>query len=135
MPHPREYACVIDPADKESDKQAIKTAKKVIENAACVFILGYGFDPNNNQRLGLSGALHYGKNSKCVLFTNYKDSNRINKSASRVLFGNSNHFSTLAPEGDPTSGYYFEKSIRDTYEALELDFDTFEEQLVSSTKI
>jgi hypothetical protein len=28
---------VIDPVDKESDKQAIKAAKKVIENAACVF--------------------------------------------------------------------------------------------------
>jgi hypothetical protein len=84
---------------------------------------------------GWGGWGRYEKNNKYVLFTNYNNSNRINKAASRVMFGNSNHFSTLSPEGNPTDRYYFEKSIRDTYEALELDFDSLEEQLISGTKI
>ena len=45
---------VIDPADKESDEHAITVAKKLIKEATCVYILGYGFDENNNKRLGLS---------------------------------------------------------------------------------
>ena len=125
---------VIDPTDKESDKASIRAAKKAIKAAACVYILGYGFDQYNNKRLGLSEALYY-ENRKCVLFTNYNNSNRINKIASRVMFRNPNNFLASFIQGDPMTGYYFEKSIRDTYEALELDFDPVEEQFLSTTKI
>jgi hypothetical protein len=126
---------VIDPTDKESDKASIRAAKKAIKDAACIYILGYGFDPNNNKRLGLSEALYYKTTRKCVLFTNYNNSNRINKSASRVMFHKPDQFLTSFIQGDEMKGYYFEKSIRDTYEALELDFDPLEEQLLSKTKI
>jgi hypothetical protein len=126
---------VIDPADKESDKKVIKAARKVISNAKCIYILGYGFDENNNKRLELSKALYYQDNKKCVLFTNYNNVNRINKSASRVLFHNSAHFLNSPVEGDQTKNYYFEKSVRDTYEALELDFESLEEQLIAGSSI
>jgi hypothetical protein len=109
------------------------SAKESIREAKCVYILGYGFDENNNTRLGLSKSLH--EKNKCVLFTNSNNSNRINKSASRVLFNNPNQFFTLSVHGHQMEGYYFEKSVRDTYEALELDFDALEEQLISTSKI
>jgi hypothetical protein len=114
---------VIDPTDKESDKQVIKAARKVISDAKCIYILGYGFDENNNNRLELSKALYYNEDKKSVLFTNYNNSNRINKSASRVLFCNSEHFLSSSVE------------VRDTYEALELDFDSLEEQFIAGTSI
>jgi hypothetical protein len=122
---------VIDPTDKESDHDLIEAAKQFLKDARCVYILGYGFDENNNKRLGLS-ALHRGSN-KCVLFTNYNNSNRINKSASRMLIGDPYQFLTASSHGDQRTGFYFERSTRDTYEALELDFDALEEQLLSST--
>ncbi len=125
---------VIDPTDKEGDKQVIKAARKVISDAKCIYILGYGFDENNNKRLELSKALYY-EHKKSVLFTNYNNSNRINKSASRVLFRSSDHFLSSSVEGDQSRGYYFEKSVRDTYEALELDFDSLEEQFIAGTSI
>jgi hypothetical protein len=115
---------VIDPTDKESNKEVITAAQKVIRDAKCLYILGYGFD--NSKRLELSEATHYERNSKWVLFTNYNNSNRINKSASGVFVGNSNNFLRSYVEGN-LSTWYFEKSVRDTYEALELDFDPLEE--------
>jgi len=78
---------VIDPTDKESDKKVIQAAREMISDAKCLYILGYGFDENNNKRLELSEATYYERNSKWVLFTNYNNSNRINKSASRFFFG------------------------------------------------
>jgi len=118
---------VIDPTDKESDKKVIQAAREMISDAKCLYILGYGFDENNNKRLELSEATYYERNSKWVLFTNYNNSNRINKSASRVFFRSPNHFLNSSVEGN-LKGFYFEKSVRDTYEALELDFDSLEEQ-------
>jgi hypothetical protein len=100
-----------------------------------VYILGYGFDDNNNKRLGLRDSLAYNyQNDKCILFTNFNGINRIKKTASRLFFGRSDR-SFNVPEGEPTQGHYFEMSTRDTYEALELDFDTLEDQLIAGSSI
>ena len=45
----------IDPHDKE-DRAALKIARKWLESANVLYILGYGFDENNNKRIGLDDA-------------------------------------------------------------------------------
>jgi hypothetical protein len=118
----------IDPDNKEADGELLEYAQRIISEAKCVYILGYGFDVANSKRLKLDKSLRLSKNMrKCVLFTNYGDSNRVNKQASELFYGSFDQF--LPPKspirGNPTTGpYYCEKSIRDVYEALELDFDT-----------
>jgi hypothetical protein len=114
---------VIDPGNKTADADVIKAAQDAIRNAKCVYILGYGFDKTNSDKILKLGELLHERNCKWVLFTNYQDSNRITKRASTVLFGLPNE-RFRAPLGSISgNNHYFEMSTRDTYEALELDFD------------
>lgn len=117
---------VIDPHDKETDKSIIADAKSAIADANRVYILGYGFDANNSERLGLPTSLHYEHNKKSVVFTNFRDINRVNKRASKVFFGNMNHFGPGGATVEGSRDAYYEKSVRDVYEAFELDFDALE---------
>jgi hypothetical protein len=116
---------VIDPHDKETNKDVIKSAIEAIERAKRVYILGYGFDENNSGRLNLSQHLHYGRNEKSVLFTNFGDINRVNKRVSKVLFGHTGN--SFNPPVGRIERLDYEKSVRDVYQALELDFDSLEE--------
>jgi hypothetical protein len=73
----------IDPHDKEEDEDILATARRWIEHAKVVYILGYGFDEQNSKRLGLY-ALPKG-NNKAVMFTNFNNTNTINKRAGRLF--------------------------------------------------
>jgi hypothetical protein len=116
---------VIDPDDKETNDDKIKTATEEIGKAEYVYILGYGFDTNNSDRLRLPMALHYQRaKGKFVFFTNFRDINRVTKRASEVCFGNSGGFAPGQLIKIAASTLY-ERSLRDVYEALELDFDWF----------
>jgi hypothetical protein len=132
---------VIDPSDKDMDVGVLKAAKEAIKDAACVYILGYGFDENNSKRLDLNSSLRLtpsrSDNRKAILFTNFGDVNRVNKKASELFFGNFQSFLPDKPTiwGDPRSDIYCEKSIRDVYGALALDFDALEDQLISGGSI
>jgi hypothetical protein len=117
---------VIDPEDKETDKEIIKAATKAAAEAKRVYILGYGLDPNNSERIGLPKSLHYGTSKKSVMFTNYGDINRVNKRASKVFFGAQNQFNPGGHSIVAQRDALYERSIRDVYEALELDFEPFE---------
>jgi hypothetical protein len=78
---------VIDPEDKGADEAVIKEASEAIVRAKFVYILGYGFDENNSERLGLNNSLRDGRNfNKCVHFTNFEDNNRVNKRASKIFY-------------------------------------------------
>lgn len=127
----------IAPGEKKTEEPAIERAKHAIEDANCVYILGYGFDENNNKLLGLFDSLDLDKTNKVVLFTNFNDHNIVNKKASRVFFGNRQPDRLLANKpaiiGNQLDGYMCEKSIRNVYDALALDFDSPEEQLLSTT--
>ena len=116
---------VIDPHNKGADQKLIETARRAILAAKSVYILGYGFDENNSERLGLRQSLDYEANQKSVYFTNFGNINRVNKRASKLFFGNDVHF----PPGEAsieTAGHcIFERSVRDVYEALEFDFESF----------
>jgi hypothetical protein len=118
---------VIDPHNKETDKRVIALAREAIAKAECVYILGYGFDENNSARLDLRASLDYQKGKRCVYFTNFENKNRVNKIASKLFYGNYGHSFPLHQPWDGDRGScFYEKSIRDVYAALELDFDPFE---------
>jgi hypothetical protein len=111
---------VIDPHDKGANGDDLTIAQTQIHAARRVFILGYGFDEHNSERLRLNEALKYGGNSpKMVAFTNFGDINQVNKRASKVLFGNTASF----PPNGQSIAYHAEKSTRNAYDALALDFD------------
>ena len=124
---------VIDPHDKSDDKQIIVKARAEIQHARCVYILGFGFDVNNSRRLQLERHLREtsARPGKSVMFTNFGDINRINKRASKVIFDTYERFSDPAHPiiGHPLAWYY-EKSTRNVYDALDLDFEALEQELL-----
>lgn len=114
----------IDPDDKGADQSAIRSAANAIQNATYVYILGYGFDENNSARLNLRESLRSVKpNRQRISFTNYGNANRINKRASNLFFRDETHFSSEGSQVETLNQSHYEKSHRDVYEALELDFD------------
>jgi hypothetical protein len=122
----------IDPHDK-SDEVSLKAARGFVDRARCIYILGFGFDRQNCERIGLVPAslqVPSGQKPRSILFTNFQDSNRVNKAASKMFMGNSDAFVHKLPNVDHrgTGGNYHEKSIRNCYDALALDFDEFEEE-------
>lgn len=126
----------IAPHEKQLDL-AVENARRAIDEAGCVYILGYGFDENNNKLLELRQRLSLNKTHKTVMLTNVGDYNVINKKASRVLFGSPDHLLSDKPalSGHETGEYLCEKSIRNVYDAFAFDFDSPEELLLSSTVI
>jgi len=127
----------IAPSEKAVSGE-VEAAREALRKANCVYILGYGFDENNSNLLKLPTTLKLKKGSgKVVMFTNFRDINLVNKNASRVFFRRNDQL--LSGEativGEATGNYLLEKSIRDVYGALALDFDSPEERLTSSTAI
>jgi hypothetical protein len=105
----------------------IEKAREVLREAECIYILGYGFDPLNSELLKLREHLK-ANSGKTVMFTNYKNSGVVNKNAAR-LFGLPPN--ELLPEGGriiPVGNSVYEKSVKDVYGALALDFDAPEER-------
>jgi len=129
---------VIEAADKEQNKEILENAQMAIQDAVCVYILGYGFDDTNSRRLRLDKFLDRSKNTnaKAVMFTNYGDINRINKRASWLFFRDFAHFidPSMSVVGVPTSSYV-EKSARTVYDALDLDFESLEQKLIAGSAI
>lgn len=128
----------IDPHDKEENKAELERARKWIDEAAVVYILGYGFDENNNRRIGLTTSLRLGPaNNKSVMFTNYDNMNTINKRASKLFLGSYGGFvdQTALGTSDPRQGPLVEMSTRTVYEALERDFAALETELIAGSTI
>jgi hypothetical protein len=111
---------VIDSHDKGANPVDLTIAQTQIDDAQRVFILGYGFDETNSKRLRLPESLRLGgKANKVVAFTNFGDINQVNKRASKVFFGNTDSF----PPNGQSIVRHAEKSTRNAYDALSLDFD------------
>lgn len=122
----------IDPHDKEDDPDLLARAQNWIDQARIIYILGYGFDPENNRRIGLDPCLRTG--TKAVLFTNFNDIPSVTQRASKVCCGNLTSFSGRPALGD-LKGRYFEKSARNVYEAFSMDFPELEDELLEDTSI
>lgn len=117
------------PEEKASNEKILEVAKTKIRSAKKVFILGYGFDQENNKKIGISSFLNADNAfHKKVYFTNFLDSNRINKRMGIMCanaedkFINKLIYQTVTKTG---SINHFEKSIKDVYGALASDFDMF----------
>jgi hypothetical protein len=112
---------VIDPHDKPSNERALEIARQRIKEASNIYVLGYVFDENNNRRIGLE-ALRQGipVPYRRVHFTNFRA--RINKRAGRLWAGDVRSF---LQQGHwiKEDGLYAEKSVRNVYDALAVDFD------------
>jgi hypothetical protein len=99
----------------------LEKAKGWVAEAQVGYILGYGFDETNSERIDLH-KLMTSPNGAQVYFTNFKNANSINKRAGTLvghqqIFLERNIFSNRCGT--------FERSERDVYEALELDFGSF----------
>lgn len=114
----------IDPDEKISDLTSIDAAQKAISEAECVYILGYGFDVNNNKRLSLKKSLG---NRKIIAFTNFGDKNIINKRSGRVIFGDPTIFTSREVFGFSGHSRGAEKSTKTVYAAISEDFESIEE--------
>jgi hypothetical protein len=117
----------IDPHDKGLNQDSLQQAKDWVAEAEVIYILGYGFDSNNNERIGLDKIRN--KKGLSIMFTNYNNRNVINKAAGTLLCNNSRAFL----DGSTIHGYdyaqfslYCEKSVRTVYEALDMDFEPLE---------
>lgn len=126
--HASQQIRTIDPLDKGANDDDLQHARHAIETAESVYVLGYGFDPANSARLQMDRLLRHPA-GKSVLFTNFGNSNRISKQASKLFFGTFNDFlgSQNLIRGDRKT-FYYEMSTRDVYEALELDFDSLDDE-------
>jgi len=128
----------VDPHDKEDDEVSLSRARQWVADTGVVYILGYGFDRNNNRRIGLEPSLDNTpprRSGKSVMFTNFGDLNTINKSASHLFYGLYDRFLNRSLHGFPLDGDYVEKSVRTVYEALEKDLYPLEAALIASSKI
>lgn len=98
----------IDPHDKDENGMALEQARQWITDAGTVYILGYGFDPNNSRRVGLNSCSSPSTyRNKSVLYTNYEDTLTVTKRTGELL----SQFGTI------------ECSTRTVYDAIEKDFD------------
>ncbi len=113
----------IDPHEKPKNQDVINKAKKSLSDAKKVYILGYGFDKNNNTLLNLGKCLRPKQhNQKEIYFTNYNNYEIINKNASEVFTGNRSFYFNNSPAVQRVPYGTFERSIKNVYEALEQDF-------------
>ena len=127
-----EHLNVIDPNTKGANTTVLKKAAAAIQAARVCYILGYGFDKNNNDRLEMTENLYLNNKQKAVMFTNFQGSDRINKAASRLFFRDSRVIGAGRPNLEERGGAYCEKSERNVYDALELDFDSLEDHFLAT---
>jgi hypothetical protein len=116
----------VDGDDKLLEKQTLEKAYLAIERAERVFILGYGFDEFNNERLDLANLFQDAGRSREVMFTNFGGLKRVGKSASRIMLGKPFRFVPGVPVDGEGIGTTFEVSEKNVYDALEQDFESFE---------
>jgi hypothetical protein len=90
--------------------------------------LGYGFDELNSKLLQLPGHLKLGRNTKTVMFANYGNSGIVNKNAARLFGFQPNELLMEGGRLISVRDSVCEKSVKDVYGALALDFDSPEER-------
>jgi hypothetical protein len=115
-------------AESDSVPDHIQKARNAIAEAQCVYILGYGFDQLNSGLLNLSEYFQ-ARTGKQIMFTNFNNSGVVNKNAARLFAMHPNELLVQGGRLIPHGPSVIEKSVKDVYGALALDFDSPEEQL------
>ncbi len=125
-----QHIMTINSVDKHLNIESISNSRNNISSAQVIYILGYGFDPLNSERIGLSAQT---QRNRAIMFTNYGNINVINKRASKLFAPGFLH-NDLDIIGDLRSNYW-ERSRRDVYGALSVDFDALESELIAGRSI
>ena len=115
---------------EKNDDEILSKIQSLVQEAQCLYVLGFGFDRNNCARIGFEPGNFQLKNGlprRSIMFTNFGDINRTNKAASRAFFGEANAFLSETTLHQNFARHYYEKSVRDCYGALAYDFDELEE--------
>jgi hypothetical protein len=113
---------VIDPHNKDDGPES-KQAHSILDTAEQLYFLGFGFDPNNVARLSMKA--HSQRPQKKIYFTNLDNAMTVNKRVATSL--------ELSDFRNPDAGiagranWVAEKSTRDCYHALSLDFGPFDD--------
>ena len=121
-----------------SEKAILPEVQRAIDEiklAEHLYILGYGFDPHNNDLLKLGVRTADEPKKKVVHFTNWENHNKINNQVERVFGFNKNDLAgerysaqglryVTANNNSSTAVYTVcEKSTQKVYKALAYDFD------------
>lgn len=80
----------IQHVDKSEEKENIISARRWINEAAKLYILGFGFDKTNSNLVGISDSFSEARRNhvtKSAYFTNYKNKSVITKRAEELFFG------------------------------------------------
>jgi hypothetical protein len=120
----------IEPHNKEIDEKA----SVIISNAEDLYILGYGFDKNNNERLKFKESIKEssGQIQKRIFWTNYDNRNKINKIVAQMLSLKSSDLRKCSDipdshqnnnKGKFIVSFHYEQSIKNAFDALANDFD------------
>ena len=102
---------VIDPHNKALGTECAD-AQALLDAAENIYFLGFGFDPNNTSRLGWPSQ----RQNRNIYFTNLDDAMTVNKRFALALN------KPAYVNGEFRVGYGAEKSIRNCYDAIALDF-------------
>jgi hypothetical protein len=123
----------IDGADKLKNQDVIDEARDVIDKAEVVYILGFGFDRQNVERLGMANLRPNKRPGRTVFLTNFGGHNRVSMAAGAALLGNPKGFMEGGPfvSRDPLIGqsiarFRYEMSYKNVYDALSEDFESME---------
>lgn len=114
---------VIDPHTKNLGSNS-DNATAIMQKARSSYFLGFGFDQENVKRLGLPHKLQEAPH-RSYYFTNFGDRGSVNKLAAKAF--------AIKDIGRSSGGFFtlqdhaVEKSVRDCYHALALDFGTLAE--------
>jgi len=120
---------VIDPDHKDQAAESLAIARSIIDSSRVIYVLGFGFDSNNVDRLNIGNYLKVAAERQMgvqIMYTNKDDSNRVNKAAGRAFSGNSHGLMSTLSQVNPF--LLCERSVRNVYDALSLDFDDAESE-------
>lgn len=110
---------VIDPHTKTKAEE-LEPAQSAIVQADAIYFLGFGFDELNLQRLGFPLKR---EKSRAISYTNYNDAMTVNKRAAKAFELPALTQQSISSRGNMT----VERSVRNVYDAIELDFGTLSE--------
>lgn len=126
---------------KDNCEQFYANLAEKLKSSERIFFLGFGFDKNNSDLIGVFKIFTSGTKIQNINFINFENHNRINKlisdllpckedtSVRKIIYENAGGvFSLILSFKNPNGGiekkftFWVEKSIRSVYEALEKDF-------------
>jgi len=124
----------IDGEDKLKNEEALKNATEAIQKAEVIYLLGFGFDRQNIQRLGLTSLRPAPKHPvRTVFFTNFGGHNRVSMSAGEALAGDATAFLKGNMSVNPEQWienhhvrFRYEMSTKNVYAAIAEDFESME---------